>query len=96
VIYLAVIYALTLAMGGLLVRGLLAGRERAEAAWQQERASLLQRIQAPGHAVIEHHNQEPVVAPPAVSEFDDEDFWESREALADRLAAAEVNGNGDG
>jgi uncharacterized protein (DUF1800 family) len=95
VIYLAAIYALTLAMGGLLVRGLLGGRERAEAAWRDERASLLQRIQAPDHAVIEHHNtREPFVAPPAVSEFDDDDYWASKETLADRLAEAEVNGNG--
>ena len=60
-----------------------------------ERADLLQRIQAPDHAVIQHHNQqEPVQAPPAVNEFDDDDYWVSRDELADRAAAAEVKNRG--
>lgn len=66
--------------------------------WGRERAMLLQRIQAPQHAVTQHYNKGvDVVNPPAVRSDDDadEDFWqahESREELAERLMAEEQRG----
>jgi hypothetical protein len=66
--------------------------ERAQ--WAHDRQELLQRIQAPQHAVTAHYNRETENAtPPAVDTSDegDEDFWESREAMAERLAEQEVN-----
>ena len=51
------------------------------------------RIQAPQRAAIEAVNE--VAAPSKVAvnpEGSDEEFWESREALANRLMAEEVNG----
>lgn len=52
---------------------------------------LCQRIQAPSVAVAEH-NQATVgeFAPPAVSMFSDDEHHESKEELAERLAAAEA------
>ena len=53
---------------------------------------LARRIQAPQMAAIEVHNDtsaQPLYAPPAVNPDSDEDFWESREQLAERLARAE-------
>lgn len=59
--------------------------------WARERANLVQRIQAPAQAVLAHAQAEqPPVSPPAVLPDSDEDFWESRDALADRLMAEEV------
>lgn len=58
--------------------------------------ALIQRIVAPREAAWEHTQQTvPVHAPPAVTPDDDGDFWESREALADRLAAEEQRVSGD-
>ena len=87
---LAVICALQLAV----IAGLMVDRARERREVARERADLLQRIQAPAHAVTAHHNAEPVVSPPAVVPDSDDDYWESREELAERLAQAEVNGGG--
>ena len=87
-IYLA---ALCVAQGAVTVLVVvLAHRERRAAA--EERGALLRRIQAPQLALVENQPPAPV-APPAVNEFNDDDYWESREALADRLAARELNGD---
>jgi hypothetical protein len=57
------------------------------------------RIQAPQIAAVEAANavgpESPTYAPPALIPDDDEAFWESREALAERAMRAEVGG-GDG
>ena len=56
---------------------------------------LAMRIQAPQLAAIEHANEEsdsPLYAPPALIPDDDDAYWESREALADRAMSEEVNG----
>jgi hypothetical protein len=55
---------------------------------------LCQRIQAPSQAVFEHTAAHPPPptheqAPSAVDPNDDEDFWESREELAERLMTEE-------
>lgn len=66
--------------------------------WRDERRELLQRIQAPQVAVIDHHNRHgEVYTPPAVDTTDegDEDFWEAKEDLAQRLAKAEAPGGGE-
>jgi hypothetical protein len=66
--------------------------ERREVA--AERSELLQRIQAPEHAVIDHYNRavDMDAAPPAVNpEGDDDEYWESKERMAERLAADEVS-----
>lgn len=65
--------------------------------WARERGDLVQRIQAPAQAVLAHAQpEEPNASPPAVLPDSDEDFWESREALAERLAAEETNGSRHG
>jgi hypothetical protein len=57
--------------------------------------NLCQRIQAPQQAVIDHALAQPVGPQPTVPLPDDDNaFWvgqETREELADRLLAAEVN-----
>jgi hypothetical protein len=62
-----------------------------QAAWRLERASLLQRIQAPELAVIEHQTAAPAANPSAVSMHDDADFWKAQEALA-RIETMEREG----
>lgn len=92
-IYLAVLCALEMVGTFLCVKVLIDERGRAEAAWTAERATLLQRIQAPQAAVIQHANETTEFsAPPAVNEFIDEDYWESQDELADRLMKQEING----
>lgn len=55
---------------------------------------LCDRIQAPHLTGLRAQAVEPDANPPAVSIFDDDEYWESREALAERLARTEVNGDG--
>lgn len=63
-------------------------RERQEV--RAERADLLQRIQAPQAAVIQHHNgNTPVFAPPAVNPDLDEDHWLSKDDLAELVGREE-------
>lgn len=65
-------------------------RERVEHTALVER--LLQRIQAPETAVIEHTVAQPFASPPAVTPDDDTDFWEARlgkDELAEILMAQE-------
>ena len=65
-------------------------RERTEHTALVER--LLQRIQAPETAVIEHTVAQPFASPPAVTPDDDMDFWEARlgkDELAEILMAQE-------
>jgi hypothetical protein len=92
VIYLAAVYALTLAMGGLLVRGLLGERGRAEAAWRDERQALLQRIQAPDSEVIRYfYDQGEQHNPPALRTDDEpgaDEQWELARVTKDDLAQA--------
>lgn len=54
---------------------------------------LCQRVQAPERAINEH-TQGVVVpeSPPAVDMFDDEEYWEPKENLAEREYEAELNG----
>jgi hypothetical protein len=74
-------------------------------AWQQvdrrlerqevraERADLLQRISAPEHAAIQHYNDHVENhSPPAVNPDIDEDYYVSKDDLAEQLARAEVTG----
>lgn len=54
---------------------------------------LCQRLQAPQMATLEYHQaQVPTSeeAPAAVHPDSDEDYWEARETLADRLMAEEM------
>lgn len=56
---------------------------------------LCQRLQAPQAAVLEYHqSQVPSAeeAPRAVHPDSDDDYWEARETLADRLMAEEMQG----
>jgi hypothetical protein len=75
-------------------------------AWQQydrrierqevrtERADLLQRISAPEYAAVQHYNdQQPNVSPPAVNPDIDDDYWVSKEDLAELAAHGELNGD---
>lgn len=67
-----------------------AAHERVEHTALVER--LLQRIQAPEAAVVEHTVAQPFVSPPAVTPDDDMDFWEARlgkDELAEILMAQE-------
>lgn len=91
-IYLAAVCAaVCVAQAAVLVLLLvLVHRERQDIA--RERADLLRRIQAPQLALVEDQPLVPTSAPPAVSEFDDDDYWISREALAERLGEAELKG----
>lgn len=98
-IYLAVLCGLELVGTLVLAKVLLDSRDRAEEAWSRERAAharqiadLCQRLQAPEHAVTQHYNEAvESKSLPAVMPDDDEDFWEAKDALAERLAAEEVN-----
>ena len=66
-------------------------RERQEV--RAERADLLQRIQAPQYAAVKHYNQDvKFEAPPAINPDLDEDYWVSKEDLAEQMAREEVNG----
>lgn len=79
----------------------LASAERSVTAveWAHERQEhtalverLLQRVQAPEQAVMEHAMAQPLPSPPAVIPDDDGDFWESRmskEELAEALMQQE-------
>ena len=70
--------------------------ERQEAARRHERATLLQRIQAPDVAVQQHAIEtQPIETPRPVSLFDDEDHWDARptvpkEKLAEMLMDEEL------
>ena len=79
----------------------LASAERSVTAveWAHERVEhtalverLLQRIQAPEAAIVEHTVAQPFASPPAVTPDDDTDFWEARlgkDELAEILMAQE-------
>jgi hypothetical protein len=76
-----------------------AAQERAHMAaerrtWAVERADLLQRIQAPEQAVIQHALNAPVPpSPPSILADDDEDHWEAqltKEQLAERAYMQEM------
>ena len=57
-----------------------------------ERADLLQRIQAPQHAVVAHYNENtPNFSPPAVNPDIDEDYFVSKEDLAEMMAREETS-----
>ena len=49
--------------------------------WQLERANLLQRIQAPEIAVVDHSNEGQPIDPEAVSLDDDADYWHHKADL---------------
>jgi len=54
---------------------------------------MARRLQAPQLAAVEAANEEsPLYAPPALIPDDDDAYWESREALADRAMKEEVGG----
>ncbi len=62
--------------------------ERAD--WATERADLLQRIQAPEHAVMQHALTQPLPPSPASVPVDDDDaFWEAQ-MTKDQLAQFEA------
>ena len=84
------------------IKALLDDRGRAEQAWREERASLLQRIQAPDAAVTQYHYNRPEDEDraQAVRTDDepgaDEDYWHaklSREDLARIAAEEELSGD---
>ena len=63
--------------------------ERQEVA--RERRDLLQRIQAPEYAAIQHYNDHTSNdSPPAVNPDVDEDFWMSKDDLAEFEAREEL------
>lgn len=61
--------------------------ERERQQWADERTTLLNRIKPETAQPV---RMDHVPSPPAVNPFLDEDYWESKEALADRLAAQET------
>ena len=64
--------------------------ERQEVA--RERGDLLQRISAPEYAAMKHYNHDqPQMAPPAINPDIDEDYWVSKEDLAEMMAHDEAN-----
>jgi hypothetical protein len=65
-----------------------AAREQERKEWTRERQVLLNRIKPETAQYVE--SDEPIHAPQAVSMFDDEEFWESKEELAERAAAEEL------
>lgn len=56
-------------------------------------SEMADRIQAPHLAGVRAQEVEPESNPASVDTNDDEDFWESREALAERMSMAERNGD---
>lgn len=98
------IEAIGYAIQGIVVTALLwvvfreRARERAywadrESEWAEERAALLQRIQAPQAAVVQHYNREQEFeSPRAVNPDLDEDHWVDKEDLARLAAREELNG----
>ena len=62
-------------------------RETERKEWMRERQLLLNRIKPETAQYIE---PDTIHAPPAVSMFDDEDYWESKEELAERAMAEEL------
>lgn len=71
---------------------LIAANDRERDAWRAERGDLLQRIQAPAQAVIDHSLAQPaILMPPVIGMDDDEGLSElTTEELADRAAEAEM------
>lgn len=74
-----------------------AAMDRERATWAAERADLLQRIQAPAEAVVQHAMAAPVQSMPAVVQLDDDEaHWEAQQAqmtkeeLAARMFAQEL------
>jgi hypothetical protein len=65
------------------------GVREEQAAWRLERASLLQRIQAPDRAVVAHEIPAEAVSPPAVDAFDDEDYWDAQRGLLAKIERME-------
>lgn len=87
-IYLAVICGLELVLIGFVLQDRRDERREVRA----ERADLLQRIQAPQYAVTQYHNAGgEQFAPPAVDPELDEDFWVSKEDLAELAARGEAS-----
>ena len=79
-------------MSVVLIAFLLQDRHNERQEVRVERADLLQRIQAPQHAVTQHHNAGAgQFAPPAVDPEIDEDFWVSKEDLAELAARGEAS-----
>jgi hypothetical protein len=60
-----------------------------QAAWRLERASLLQRIQAPERAVVAHEVPAEAVNPPAVNGFDDQDYWDEQQRMLTEIQRME-------
>ena len=88
-IYLAVICGLQIAV----IAALILDRrlERQEVA--RERRDLLQVITAPEYAAVQHYNEhQETEAPPAVNPELDEDYWVSKDDLAELAARQEVTG----
>lgn len=65
-------------IGGWLYEGWAHRREMRDRdqLWTEERQGLLQRIQAPETAVAQHAAETATPDVPAVSAFDDNEFWE--------------------
>lgn len=86
-IYLALICGLQV----VLIAVLLADRRSERQEVRAERADLLQRIQAPQYAAVQHYNDhQEIVAPRAVNPDLDDDYWLSKDDLAERAARDEV------
>jgi hypothetical protein len=64
-----------------------AARESERKEWTKERQLLLNRIKP---ETAQYVAPETIHAPPAVSMFDDEEYWESKEELAERAMAQEI------
>jgi hypothetical protein len=60
-----------------------------QAAWRLERASLLQRIQAPQVAVYQHDVPEDAENPRAVIPDSDEDYWDAADDVLKQMARIE-------
>lgn len=85
---LAVISALQI----MLIAYLLHDRHAERREVRAERADLLQRIHAPEHAAIQHYNDHVENhSPPAVNPELDDDYWVSKDDLAELMARDEAN-----
>lgn len=69
----------------LVILALLWDRREERHEWTRDRADLLQRIQAPELAVVEHQTREMPVSPAPLPYDDDMAFHKTREELAEML-----------
>lgn len=69
----------------LVILAMLWDRREERREWTRDRADLLQRIQAPELAVVEHQTREMPIGPQPLPYDDDNAFHATREEMADAL-----------